>query len=201
MQLLLSSVFSLHMTSTAHLDRSCVGFLLQDPRVGYRLSCSSPAMHYSLGPQPAVSCKIWPPAATAKPPDHLAATAVVAAVDSSSQAAAYDDARSAAAVVKIGGEAGNVPAVASCGTCPAPWGLYTNLQGSAGSCCARRPLVHQRPMQSSSKPIATWTVLPTGVGAAPDQHADGEFACNSSQSPAVQQLQTSQHTPANVDST
>lgn len=173
---------------------ACLLACLQDPRVGYRLFCSSPAMQYSLGPQPAVTCKVWSPVTTAKPPDHLAATAASASLPDSSPAAATRAGADLPNAVTAHGIAG--PAVTSgmmnmaaaavgaaaatgCGTCPAAWGLYASLRGSSGSCCARRPAIHRRPPQmsmASAKPIATWTVLPTGVEASTNQHT-GEFAC------------------------
>lgn len=149
----------MHMHSTSrtagiltHIPVSL--YCLQDTSVGYRLTCTSPALQLGLGPQPYANCSVWPAAPAMKPTDAAAPAVKLAA-----QLAAAAAEAKAAADAKAAGAAGS----AAARTCAACLGSNaTNcLAHEAAAAADGKLLSNNRSRARRRKPLAYWVVLPS----------------------------------------
>ncbi|KAF6258170.1 hypothetical protein COO60DRAFT_1143533 [Scenedesmus sp. NREL 46B-D3] len=154
----------MQLMALAAADLPAVGRLAsaEDPSVGYRLTCTSPAMQLGLGPQPYAHCSVWR-AAAATQPTHAAAPAVVlaarlaaAAADAKAEkgsgAAAQHAAADTCAASSNGcSHAHQAPVEAAA---DAAWGNSSSTTCSSSSNSSAR-------VQQAERPLAYWIVLPT----------------------------------------
>jgi len=162
---------------------------LQDADVGYRLSCTSPALQFSLGPQPVAVCRVWPPPKaniTHKLERVVAAHGIISSSSSKSTVQAFAASITAPDAVPVPRPPAaratitdtellfTTVAASRAGTCPASWALFPAV-GAAQATCSSSVAVHLQPNKvriskqrsrpppvtepAAEQPVATWTVL------------------------------------------
>jgi hypothetical protein len=159
---------------------------LQDADVGYRLSCTSPALQFSLGPQPVAVCRVWPPP-KANITHKLALVVAAHGISSSSKSTVQSFAASmtdAVPVPRLPAAGASITdtelmfttvAASRAGTCPASWALLSAVGAAQATCSSSVAGVHLQPNKvriskqrsrpppvtepAAEQPLATWTVL------------------------------------------
>uniref|UniRef100_A0A383VX39 U-box domain-containing protein n=1 Tax=Tetradesmus obliquus TaxID=3088 RepID=A0A383VX39_TETOB len=167
----------MRLLALAAADLPAVGRIAsaEDTSVGYRLTCTSPALQLGLGPQPYANCSVWPAAPATKPTDAAAPAVKLAA-----QLAAVAAEAKAAADAKAAVPADSAPAR----TCAACLGNATDCPAHEAAAAADGKLSsNNRSRARRRKPLAYWVVLPSSY----EEMPAGSAAEQGGASPGVDQ--------------